>query len=405
MSIEFEISNKYLRSNRKNIIGVSIFSLIFAVITLVTVLSVMNGFHKEIRNSILNAISHSYIAEKNKDLSNWQQVITKINQNKQVIGSSPYIEKYALVVSDIDARGVQVRGIEPNLEKSTSIFLQKNGFKESDLSKSNIVIGEGLARQLNLFIGDKITLLTPKINSNIIGIQPRFKKFTISHIFEAGTREYDSNLVLIQLEQAQKLYLMQDKVSGIRIRVADLFKAKEITNNILASLPGNYYGIDWTSQKSNFIKALQLEKQMIAVILFLIIAVAIFNIISTTTMVVNEKRTDIAILKTIGMTPKRIIKIFFYQALTIGAIGISIGVILGIILAINIGSIVNFIELIIGFKFFPDDVFYINRFPSEIQLYDIITIIIGTILLVIIASIYAAKNAGKVKIAELLNNE
>jgi lipoprotein-releasing system permease protein len=411
MSIEFDISTQYLRSNRKKgfisfISGVSMVGLVLGVMTLITVLSVMNGFHQELRERILSAISHATISEYGGSLSNWQELQTSINKNNKVIASSPYIEKYALLNINNQAQGISVRGIIPQLEKQTSILLDKIKSGDNQLNKSSILIGAGLANKLGAFLGDKVTLLTPQLSSSIIGIQPRFKRFTISGIFDAGINEYDNNLAFIQLNQAQKLYSMKDKVSGIRLKVDDLFQAKKITHEVITTLGDNkYYGIDWTRQKANFIKALNLEKQMIGIVLSLIIAVAAFNIISMMVMVVIDKTADIAILRTLGMTPKRIVKIFFYQGLTIGIIGIVIGLILGVLLSLNIENIVSGIESIIGFEFFPKDVFYINRFPSDIHLNDIIKVALGSFALVILASIYPAKRAGKVAIAKVLNHE
>ncbi|MGY8895412.1 MAG: lipoprotein-releasing ABC transporter permease subunit [Gammaproteobacteria bacterium] len=411
MSIEFDISNQYLRSNRKKgfisfISGVSMVGLILGVMTLITVLSVMNGFHKELRDRVLSAISHSYISEHSGPLSDWQELQIKINQHPEVISSSPYIEKYALLNTTKGAQGISVRGIIPQLEKQTSILLDKIKFGSSQLTKSDILIGSGLSNQLGAQVGDKITLLTPELSSNIMGIQPRFKRFTVVGIFDAGINEYDNNLAFIQLSQAQILYSMKDQVSGIRLKVADLFQAKRITQEVTDKLGSDqYYGIDWTRQKANFIKALELEKQMIGVILSLIVAVAAFNIVSMMVMVVTDKTADIAILRTLGMTPKRIVKVFFYQGLTIGIIGITVGIILGILLSLNIETIVSGIEMILGFEFFPKEVFYINRFPSEIHLNDIINVAFGSFVLVILASIYPAKRAGKITIAKVLNHE
>ena len=411
MSIEFDISNQYLRSNRKKgfisfISGVSMVGLILGVMTLITVLSVMNGFHKELRDRVLSAISHSYISEHSGPLSDWQELQIKINQHPEVISSSPYIEKYALLNTTKGAQCISVRGIIPKLEKQTSILLDKIKFGSSQLTKSDILIGSGLSNQLGAQVGDKITLLTPELSSNIMGIQPRFKRFTVVGIFDAGINEYDNNLAFIQLSQAQILYSMKHQVSGIRLKVSDLFQAKRITQEVTDKLGSDqYYGIDWTRQKANFIKALELEKQMIGVILSLIVAVAAFNIVSMMVMVVTDKTADIAILRTLGMTPKRIVKVFFYQGLTIGIIGITVGIILGILLSLNIETIVSGIEMILGFEFFPKEVFYINRFPSEIHLNDIINVAFGSFVLVILASIYPAKRAGKITIAKVLNHE
>lgn len=411
MSIEFKISNQYLRSSQKKgfvsfISGVSTVGLVLSVVTLITVLSVMNGFHKELRDRVLSTISHSYITSYNDTVENWQKLQAKINQHPNVMSTSPYIQKYALINTSFGSQGISIRGIKPQLEKQTSVVLNKIKSGHVQLDKSSILIGNGLAVKLGVTLGDKITLLTPQFSANIIGIQPRFKRFTISGIFDAGVNEYDNNLAFIDLYQAQLLYKMKGKVSGIRLKVNDLFNAKKITNEVLNNLNSEqYYGVDWMQQKANFIKALNLEKQMIGIILSLIIAVAAFNIVSMMVMVVTDKKADIAILRTLGMTPRRIVKLFFYQGITIGIIGIIVGVILGIVLALNIESVVSGIEAMLGFQFFPENVFYINRFPSEIHLNDIIMVTGGAFFLVVLASIYPAKRAGKLQISEVLNHE
>ena len=411
MSVEFSISNQYLRSNRKKgfvsfISGVSMVGLILSVTTLITVLSVMNGFHKELRDRVLSAISHSTISEYSGTLTDWQTLRLSINQNPHVLESSPYIERYGLLSINGRSQGVSVRGVDPRLEKNTSILLDNIKSGNADLTGANILIGSGLALQLGVNVGDKITLLTPEISNSIIGIQPRFKRFTLSGIFDAGINEYDNNLAFIHLNQAQKLYSMKGLVSGVRLKVDDLFEARRITNQVVKKLGNDrYYGTDWTQKKANFIKALNLEKQMIGIVLSLIIAVAAFNVVSMMVMVVTDKKADIAILKTIGMTPKRIVKLFFYQGITIGIVGITLGVILGVLLSLNIESVVSGIESILGFQFFPKDVFYINRFPSEIHLSDVITVAVGAFVLVILAAIHPAKRAGKVEIAKVLNHE
>ncbi|KAA0446212.1 MAG: FtsX-like permease family protein, partial [Candidatus Thioglobus sp.] len=363
-------------------------------------------FHKELRDRVLSTISHSYISGYNGSVKNWQQLQAKIEKHPQVVSASPYIQKYALINNSFGAQGISVRGIVPELEKNTSAVMGKIKSGSANLDKSSILIGAGLASKLGTEIGDKITLITPQLSSNILGVQPKFKRFTITGIFDAGVAEYDNNLAFIQLHQTQLLYAMKGKVSGIRLKVDDIFNAKKITREVVKNIGSEqYYGVDWSQQKANFIQALNLEKQMIGVILSLIIAVATFNVVSMMIMVVTNKKADIAILRTIGMTPKRIVKIFFYQGISIGIIGIIVGVIFGIALALNIEEVVGVIELLLGFEFFPKDVFYINSFPSEIHLSDVLIVVISAFILVVIAAIYPAKRAGKLQISEVLNYE
>ena len=412
MSVEFHISNQYLRSNRKKgfvsfISGVSMVGLILAVMSLITVLSVMNGFHEELTNRVLNAISHSYITENDNTLENWEELSEEINSQDRILASSPYVENFALITSKNASQGVSARGIIMDLEVKTSVLLDDIKYGEIKLTEdeSSVLIGVGLATILSTGIGDSVTLIAPSRNS--LGfLIPKSKTFTVTGIFNAGLNEYNNNLAFIHLNDGQELFSLDDQVSGIRLKVDNLFEANKITNNVVEKLGSDlYYGVDWMQQKRNFIRALNLEKQMIAIVLSLIIAVAAFNIVSMKAMVVTDKKSDIAILRTIGMTPKRIVKIFFYQGLSIGLIGIVVGTALGLLLALNIESVISGIETILGFQFFPKDVFYINRFPSVIQLNDVLSVVIGAIVLAVIAAIYPARRAGKVNISEVLRHE
>ncbi len=411
MSVEFNISNQYLRSNRKKgfvsfISGVSMVGLILAVMSLITVLSVMNGFHEELTNRILKTISHSYITGPDDTLENWDELQNKINSQERIIASSPYVEDFALMTSKNNSQGVSIRGILIDQEPSTSALLDDIKYGSLNLSEddSSALIGVGLATLMGVGVGDQITLIAPARNA--LGILvPQSQSFLVGGIFNAGLNEYNNGLVFIHLYDAQDLFTLGNKISGIRLKVDNLFDADTITRNVIDSLGDGYYGLDWMQQQRHFIRALNLEKQMIAIILSLIIAVAAFNIVSMMVMVVTDKKSDIAILRTLGMTPKRIVKIFYYQGVSIGLIGISFGTILGLLLAANIESVISGIESIIGFQFFPKDVFYINRFPSKIIPSDVISIILGSLFLVIIAAIYPAKRAGRINISEVLRHE
>jgi lipoprotein-releasing system permease protein len=411
MSVEFQISNQYLRSNRKKgfvsfISGVSMVGLILAVMALITVMSVMNGFHEELTNRILKTISHSYVTGSDDTLENWDELQIKINSNERVVASSPYVEDFALMTSKNASQGVSVRGIIIEQESSTSVLLDdiKYGSSRLEEDQSTALIGVGLATLMGTGVGDQITLIAPARNA--LGILvPQSQNFIVGGIFNAGLNDYNNGLAFIHLYDAQDLFTLGNKISGIRLKVDNLFDANKITNDVVESLGSGFYGVDWMQQQRHFIRALNLEKQMIAIILSLIIAVAAFNIVSMMVMVVTDKKSDIAILRTLGMTPKRIVKIFYYQGISIGLIGISIGTILGLLLALNIESVISGIESIIGFQFFPKDVFYINRFPSKILPSDVISIVVGSFVLVIIAAIYPAKRAGKINISEVLRHE
>ena len=411
MSVEFQISNQYLRSNRKKgfvsfISGVSMVGLILAVMSLITVMSVMNGFHEELTNRVLNTISHAYVTGSDDKIESWDDIQTKINSNDRVINSSPYVEDFALMTSKSASQGVSVRGILIDQESSTSVLLDDIKYGSSSLEEDqySVIIGVGLATLMGTGVGDQITLIAPARNA--LGILvPQSQNFVVGGIFNAGLNDYNNGLAFIHLYDAQDLFNLGNKVSGIRLKVDDLFDANIITSDVVKSLGEGFYGVDWMQQQKHFIRALNLEKQMIAIILSLIIAVAAFNIVSMMVMVVTDKKSDIAILRTLGMTPKRIVKIFYYQGISIGIIGIGLGTILGILLALNIESVISGIESVIGFQFFPKDVFYINRFPSKIIPSDVISIIVGSFVLVMIAAIYPAKRAGKINISEVLRHE
>lgn len=405
MNLEWHLSNRYLIAKKQQgtslIAKIAIIGLILSIMTLITVLSVMNGFHKELRNRVLNAISHGYISSYSH-LQLTDELSKKIKQNKDIVAFSPYIEKYALLSYDNHSAGVSIRGINPILSKKTSSILENISGK-LDLSKNNIVIGEGLSMQLNAAIGDKITVVTPQSTSSIFGTMPILKRFVVSGIFNAGVSEYDNSLAFISINNAQILYKMPDEISGIRIKVDDLFLANKIIQEVVESIGSNqYYGVSWQEQKRNFIIALNLEKQMIGAVLSLIIAVAVFNIISMMIMVVNDKRTDIAILRTMGMNPSQIMRIFFYLGIKIGFLGIIIGGIFGILLSLNIGGIIHIIETLFSFKLFPEDVFYISGFPSQIKIADVLMVVSISFILVILSSIYPARTTKNINISQTI---
>ena len=374
--------------------------------SLITVMSVMNGFHEELTNRVLNTISHSYITDSDDTLENWGDLQKKIDSHDSVLASSPFVEDFALMTSKSASQGVSIRGILIDQEPSTSALLDDINYGSLSLNEddSSVLLGVGLATLMGTGIGDKITLIAPARNS-FGTLIPISQTFSVSGIFNAGLNDYNNGLAFIHLYDAQDLFGLGNKVSGIRLKVNDLFEANAITDKVVSSLGDGFYGVDWMQQQKHFIRALNLEKQMIAIILSLIIAVAAFNIVSMMVMVVTDKKSDIAILRTIGMTPKRIVKIFFYQGISIGLIGITVGTGLGLLLALNIESVISGIESIIGFQFFPKDVFYINRFPSKILLSDVLSIVFGAFILVILASIYPARRAGKVNISEVLRHE
>jgi lipoprotein-releasing system permease protein len=400
MHIENFISTRYLVAKKTAgtslITKVAIIGLILAVSSLITVLSVMNGFHQELRERVLNSISHGYIANIHNfvDTEYAQNII---NSHPEVISSNIFIDKYALISYQNSAEGISVRGIEPKEQQVIDVLKHTKS-----LQSGQIIIGAGLANSIRADIGDKITLLTPKLNTSIMGIRPQIKRLIVADIFDGGVSEYDNSLAFIGLGDARALYKMSNQIDGIRLKVKDMFTAKKIIDEISLQLGENYYGISWQEQKQNFFTALKLEKRLMTIVLSLIIAVAVFNVISMMIMLIKDKKYDIAILRTFGLNARQIKKMMFYLGLKIGLFAISAGIIFGLILSYFIADIVNFIEMLLQTKFFPTDVFYISSFPSQILLNDILLVAIISFILVILSSIYPATNAAKINISTTL---
>jgi lipoprotein-releasing system permease protein len=404
MKLEWHISNRYLKAKKNSgtslITKVAISGLILAVMTLITVLSVMNGFHKELRGKVLGAISSGYIASY-EPFTEYKHLQDTLQNQTGIIATSPYIEEYGLISYGGFSTGVSIRGVDISQAKNTSAILKDIN---TPLTGRTIIIGSEIANTIGAEIGSTITLVTTKISSNIFNSTPRFKRFVVSDIFTSGS-EYDTSLVVINLNQAQRLFNMKDQISGLHIKTDNILNADTIIANAEKHIDmQKYYGVSWMEQKRNFITALQLEKQMIGLILSLIVAVAVFNIVSMMIMVVKDKQNDIAILRTFGFSKKQITQTFFLLGVKIGTLGIIVGALLGVLLSYNIDPILGFFETLFGIQFFPEDVFYISNFPSEVQVFDVMLVMSISFILVMLSSIYPAKNASKVNIAHTLNS-
>lgn len=402
MHIEHFIANRYLIAKKvagtSLITKVAIIGLILTVSSIITVLSVMNGFHEELRSRVLSSISHGYIASIGgfKDIASVQKII---NAHPQVIASNQFIEQYGLISYGNNAEGISVRGIDTNEKQTTNIWQKFKGNK--NLGSGDIIIGVGLATQLGATINDKVSIITPKLNTSLFGTTPSVKRFRVSGIFDGGVSEYDNNLAFISLTDAQALYKMHD-IDGVRIKVRDIFSASTVINELSATLGDNYYGISWQEQKKNFFTALKLEKHLMMVILAIIIIVAVFNVVSMMVMLVKDKKYDIAILRTFGFSARQVKKVMWYLGLKIGLFAIGLGVILGLLLSYFISPIVDGIETLFQTQFFPDDVFYISSLPSQILVTDILLVVVTSFIFVMISSIYPAATAAKINISETL---
>lgn len=379
------------------------------MIALITVMSVMNGFQKEIRARILGVASHVQIGSFVGTLEHWQQTAQEASKHPLVEAAAPYVAGQGMLSHNQVVQGVMVRGILPTMEDKVADFAKTmvNGSLENLVpGEFGIIIGSDLARSLGTFVGDKIVLISPQGQMTPAGILPRLKQFTVVGTFEIGHFEYDSGLVLIHLFDAQKLYRMDnDSVTGVRLKLNDLFQAPEVVKQLPSMLTIDSYITDWTKQHANYFRAIQIEKRMLSLILALIIAVAAFNIVSTLVMAVTDKQSDIAILRTLGASPRSIMKIFIVQGTFIGVFGTILGVTGGLLLAYNVGEVVVFIEWLFNVQFLSREVYYISKIPTDPQMTDITTVAITSFTLSLLATIYPSYRASKVNPAEALRYE
>ncbi len=411
---EITVGLRYLKAKQKSsfvsfISLVSIVGIALGVAALITVLSVMNGFQREIRSKIIGVTSHMQLMDASGSLKNWEQIAQLAKKNSShILDYAPYIDGQALVSYDGNVNGVIVRGIEPRFEHTVD-NVDQNMVSGSDNTLEsgsfNVVIGHTLAKQLGVEVGDKITLITPDGQITPAGMLPRIKQFKVSGIFNVHMYEYDSSLILINLHDAQVLFKMGNAVSGVRLKVDDVMQTQKIKYALEDHLPENVIISDWIEQHQNYFAAVDMEKKMMFVILTLIIAVAAFNLVSTLVMTVNDKKTDIAILRTMGASKRSIMHIFIIQGGISGIIGTVSGTILGVLLASNVGKIVHFIEVLTGTKLVNADVYLIDYLPSQIIPKDVISIFVVSIILSILATLYPSWNASKTDPVEALRYE
>ena len=401
------------RATRRNgfisfISGVSMLGIALGVAALIIVLSVMNGFQKEVRDRMLSAIAHIEVVDAyGAALPDWQATAAKARENPQVIGAAPFIATQALIARGDEMRGAIVRGISPNDEATVTDLaaqLRDTTLKRLVPGEWGIVLGVELARSLEVRTGDKVTIVAPGGQVTPAGVVPRLKQFTVVGTFDAGHYEYDSGMAWIHLDDAARLFRVEGP-TGVQLRLTDLHRAREVASELAETLGPDVVVRDWTRTNRNWFAAVQVEKRLMFIILTLIVAVAAFNLVSTLVMTVTDKRADIAILRTLGASPRSVMSIFMVQGALAGIIGTMSGVALGLVVAFNVDVIVPFIERLLSVSFLPSSVYLISRMPSDPQSTDIVPIVVISLVLSFLATLYPSWRASRVQPAEALRYE
>jgi lipoprotein-releasing system permease protein len=418
MQVPFELSIglRYTRAGRRSgrrngfisfISALSVAGIALGVAALITVLSVMNGFQKEVRDRMLGVLSHIEILAGRAPILDWRPVLAEARRHPQVVDGAPFVAGQAMLSRDGTMRGVMVRGIDPSLEARVAEFasrMNRGSLEQLVGGQFNIAVGRELASQWLIALGDRITLIAPQGTATPAGVMPRLRQFTVVAIFDSGHYEYDSSLVLMHHDDAARLFRVEG-VSGVRLMTRDMMGAPAVARDLARALPADLLVRDWSSENRNWFAAVQIEKRMMFVILTLIIAVAAFNLVSMLVMTVTDKQADIAILRTLGATPGAIMRIFMIQGSTVGLLGTFLGLSLGTLLALNVGPVVAALERWFALQVLPKGVYFIDYLPSDLHAGDVLTIGLTSCAMALIATIYPSLRAAAVKPAEALRYE
>ncbi|MDD1606045.1 MAG: lipoprotein-releasing ABC transporter permease subunit [Methylococcaceae bacterium] len=409
----FYIGLRYTRAKRRTqfisfVTLASVLGIALSVTALITVLSVMNGFVGKISERMLSMTSHATITGRSGQLENWQALEQQLKNYPHVQGTAPFISGQVMINADRRVNGTMISGILPDVEPNVSEIADKmTSGKLSNLvaGEYGIILGEEQANYLGVMVGDKVTIISPQVNSTPAGVVPRMRRFTVVGTFKVGMYEYDRNMALIHMDDAAKLFRLENSVSAMRIKMDDLLNAPQITAALAKTFIEDYQVSDWTMAHDNFFQAIKMEKKVMSIILLLMVAVSAFNIVSTLIMVVTDKRSDIAILKTQGLTSASVMGIFMVLGTVIGLFGTILGVICGVLLAINAPDLVSSIEALFHVKFLNAQIYYISELPSELMWTDVVATAGMAFLLSILATIYPAWQAAKINPAEVLRYE
>jgi lipoprotein-releasing system permease protein len=408
---------RYTRAKRRNhfisfISLISMLGIMLGIVALIVVLSVMNGFHKEIQERILGMASHATLSDPVAGVADWGGLIERVSGHPEVVGAAPYVEIESMLMNAGRTNAALLRGIVPDREDAVSDLrrdMVAGSVDDLAADSYNIILGSELASALGVNVGDKVTVVTPQVSATPVGVMPRLKAFTVAGLFEVGMADYDRGAGFMHMADAARLMRLGDNAQGVRLKLKNMFDAPLVAREIAYSLddPGdNAYRVsDWTQVHRNFFAALRTEKRMMTIILFLIVAVAAFNIVSTLVMVVTDKRSDIAVLRTLGASPGRIMAIFMVQGIAIGLAGTLLGVVGGVLLGWNVEPIVASIERAFGVHFLDPSIYYISALPSDVRVADVLRIGGGAFLMSVLATLYPAWRASRTDPAEALRYE
>lgn len=406
------IGLRYLRAKRRNgfisfISMASVLGIFIGVVALITTISVMNGFQEELRTRILGTVAHATIEGSAGSLSDWQSAVALAREDKRVAGAAPYVQTESLLQGQ-NRQGAILRGVEPSLEATVSDLPSKmvqGRFDSLQPGSFNIVLGSELAAALNVRVGDSVNAFVTESTATPFGSMPRAKRFTVTGIFSVGAQEYDYGLALINLDDGQKLLRLDQNVTGVRLKLHDIWQAWSVARDLANRMEGIYSVRDWSSDHANFFRALKMEKTVMFILLSLVVAIAAFNLVSSQVMLVQDKQADIAILRTLGMSPKQVMQVFMVQGLVIGLVGVALGTVAGVLLSKNLGFLVRFIESVTGKELMPADVYYISGVPSVVNLNDVLTVVGLAILMCLLATLYPAWRAARTNPVEALRYE
>ena len=410
--LPLSIGLRYLRAKRRNgfisfISMASILGIIIGVIALITTIAVMSGFQQELRARILGMVAHATVSGLDGPLQDWPRAVELAGQDTRVLGAAPYVETESLLQGQ-RRQGAILRGVLPALEPKVSELAEKmkegslDDLKPGDFS---MIMGRELAITLGVGVGDSVNVFVSEATATPLGALPRAKRFTVVGIFEAGAQEYDLGLAVIHLADAQKLGRMGEGVTGVRLKLVDLWEAWPVARDLAQKMDGYYRVRDWTRDHANFFRALKMEKTVMFILLSLVIAIAAFNLVSSLVMLVQDKQSDIAILRTLGMSPGAVMGVFVVQGMVIGLLGITIGVVGGVLLAANLSHVVAAVEKLVGAELMPSDVYYISGVPSVVDPGDVARIAAVAFVLCLLATLYPAWRASRTDPATALRYE